>query len=60
MNKYIFECGNGQSLTVQAESVEEALANLFPKPGSFLGYYSSEPTEGEGLNVPRSEIHARG
>jgi hypothetical protein len=39
MNKYTFYCGTGATLTVEAQTPEEALQKLYPKPGSFLGYY---------------------
>jgi hypothetical protein len=43
MNKYIFYCGTGATLTVEAQTPEEALASLFPK--AVLGYYEQPASE---------------
>jgi hypothetical protein len=39
MKRYTFQFGNGSTMTIDAKTVEEAIAKLFPKAGSFLGYY---------------------
>jgi hypothetical protein len=43
MNKYTFYCGTGATLTVEAQTPEEALASLFPK--AVLGYYEQPANE---------------
>jgi hypothetical protein len=32
MNKYTFYCGTGSTLTVEAQTVEEAIQKLYPEP----------------------------
>jgi hypothetical protein len=42
MYKYTFYCGNGSTVSVKARTPEEALAKLYPGPGSVLGYYEDK------------------
>jgi hypothetical protein len=45
MNKYTFYCGTGATLTVEAQTPEEALSKLYLKSGSCLGYYEQPAHE---------------
>jgi hypothetical protein len=39
MSRFTFQCGNGSTMMVEAETVEEAIQKLFTMSMSIIGYY---------------------